>query len=50
MSTPPKESATISATDASHSQIGTATPLDYNLSSIQKNSVFLEAVSKMSEG
>jgi hypothetical protein len=31
----------ISSTDASHSGIGTATPIDYNLANIQKNSVII---------
>jgi len=41
MSAPFYQTFAISSTDASHSGIGTATPIDYNLGSIQKNSVII---------
>jgi hypothetical protein len=41
MSAPFYQTFAISSTDASHSGIGTTTPIDYNLGSIQKNSVII---------
>lgn len=41
MSAPFYQTFAISSTDASHSGIGTATPIDYNLANIQKNSVIV---------
>jgi hypothetical protein len=41
MSAPFYQTFAISSTDASHSGIGTATPIDYNLGNIHKNSVII---------
>lgn len=41
MSAPFYQTFAVSSTDASHSGIGTTTPIDYNLGNIQKNSVIL---------
>ena len=41
MNAPFYQTFAISLTDASHSGIGTATPIDYNLANIQKNSVIV---------
>ncbi len=41
MSAPFYQTFAVSSTDASHSGIGTTTPIDYNLGNIQKNSVII---------